>query len=93
MIEDRPLGFGFSLLRDQVLRVPLFFIADSPWAAFDKQNHTHGVHAGATPGRARRRHEAESYCTCLFDHISERVPYDIFASVTSSGPRSRARPP
>jgi uncharacterized RDD family membrane protein YckC len=60
---DRPVGFGFSLLRDQVLRllylVPLFFLVDSIWAAADGQRQTlrdkivgtHVVHAGANAVR------------------------------------------
>jgi uncharacterized RDD family membrane protein YckC len=140
VLGDRPVGFGLSLLRDQVLRilylVPLFFLVDSIWAAADKQSQTlrdkmvgtHVVHAGATPARGavagalatvllvawvalsvirdegssgslqpgytdverqafvescQGEGAAESYCTCLFDYISERVPYDTFASITS----------
>jgi uncharacterized RDD family membrane protein YckC len=64
VINDRPVGFGFSLLRDQVLRVlylvPLFFIVDSIWAAADGQRQslrdkmvgTHVVRAGANAARA-----------------------------------------
>jgi uncharacterized RDD family membrane protein YckC len=64
VLNDRPVGFGFSLLRDQVLRVlylvPLFFIVDSIWAAADSQRQslrdkmvgTHVVHAGANAARA-----------------------------------------
>jgi uncharacterized RDD family membrane protein YckC len=140
VIEDRPLGFGFSLLRDQLLRllyfVPLFFLVDSLWAAFDKQSQTlrdkmvgtHVVDAGAAPVRGlavgalgiallagwialsvvldredssraqpgytsldrqtfvdscQSEGAAEPYCTCLYDYIAERVPYDMFASVSS----------
>jgi uncharacterized RDD family membrane protein YckC len=140
VIEDRPVGFGFSLLRDQVLRllyfVPLYFLVDSLWAAFDKQSQTlhdkmvgtHVVPAGGTPVRAvaagalatvllvgwiglsvlldrddssrarpgytsldrrafvdscQAEGAAESYCTCLYDYIAERVPYDMFASISS----------
>jgi uncharacterized RDD family membrane protein YckC len=149
VIQDRPLGFGFSLLRDQLLRllylVPLFFLVDSLWAAFDKQSQalrdkmlgTHVVHAGANPGRAaltgalatvllagwvalsivldrdssgsaqpgytdleRRTFvqscqgegAAASYCTCLYDYIAERVPYETFASVTSDDPNQWPAP-
>jgi uncharacterized RDD family membrane protein YckC len=64
VIQDRPVGFGLSLLRDQVLRVlyivPLFFVVDSIWAAADGQRQTlrdkmvgtHVVHAGANAARA-----------------------------------------
>jgi uncharacterized RDD family membrane protein YckC len=140
VIGDRPLGLGFSLLRDQVLRilylVPPFFLVDSLWAAFDKQSQTvrdkmlgtHVVRAGANPGRAAltgalasvllagwvaasialdgdssgsaqpgytdldrgafvdsctNEGAAASYCTCLYDYIAERVPYDLFANITS----------
>jgi hypothetical protein len=150
VIEGQPVGYGFfTLLRDQLLRllyiVPLFFIVDSLWAAFDGQNQTlrdkmagtHVIHAGATPSRAvaasvvaggllvgwvalaavldgrsdassgsstrtgselpgysdldrqvfvdscQDEGAAQSYCTCLFDYISSRVPYDTFNSITS----------
>jgi uncharacterized RDD family membrane protein YckC len=140
VIEDRPVGFGFSLLRDQLLRilyfVPLFFFVDSrgpPSTASGRRCGTrwsaHVIHAGATPARAvaagvlaagllagyvaldsertsststgselpgystvdrqafvescQGEGAAESYCTCLYDYISARVPYDTFASITS----------
>jgi uncharacterized RDD family membrane protein YckC len=63
VIGDRPVGLGFSLLRDQVLRVlyliPLFFLVDSIWAAADGQRQTlrdkivgtHVVRAGANAAR------------------------------------------
>lgn len=63
VMRDRPVGFGFSLLRDQVLRVlylvPLFFLVDSIWAAADGQRQTlrdkivgtHVVRAGANAAR------------------------------------------
>ncbi len=63
VIGDHPVGLGFSLLRDQVLRVlyliPLFFLVDSIWAAADGQRQTlrdkivgtHVVRAGANAVR------------------------------------------
>lgn len=146
VLEDRPVGFGLSLLRDQLLRilylVPLFFIVDSLWAAFDSQRQalrdkmvgTHVIHAGATPARAvvagvlaagllagyvalsvvlnnrsegsttRTGSELPGYsdvdrqafvesckdeggqtsnCTCVYDYIAARVPYDTFNGITS----------